>query len=381
MPTNNILLQVLASKSGKSVDELCDLIKMHFANNIITLEKIAASKPSDFDFKLGPNKPFTPESRATTQPLRQDGKADPEPEREREHKDEHELDMTTKKLITEAQFVLARIKSSLDFRQGITLYKDQDDREKGVAQLEKNINELKQNCTTLLQSCKKIMKSSASVQGAVIDLIKSDFTIDVIRKLYYKQVQDKYITYISDILSAKGMSSDNIKRANNCLKLLQRYSALKSSEEMATADNVKVIGSFYGLDETEALIAHIRIYSVNANDYIERWLNKSLDPGDAPALYSPNFETTNSSDYSEVNKCFDTINDIINANGGLILRLLSDLMHTFSTDPLYNTKPILEAICPADIGWKLSGVNDESIIDIVTSQLRNYYPDMPEPKA
>ena len=44
-------------------------------------------------------------------------------------------------------------------------------------------------------------------------------------------------------------------------------------------------------------------------------------------------------------------------------------------------KPILEAVCPADIGWKLSGVNDESIIDIVTSQLRNYYPDMPEPKA
>jgi hypothetical protein len=44
-------------------------------------------------------------------------------------------------------------------------------------------------------------------------------------------------------------------------------------------------------------------------------------------------------------------------------------------------KPILEAVCPADIGWKLSGVNDESIIGIVTSQLRNYYPDMPEPKA
>ncbi len=44
-------------------------------------------------------------------------------------------------------------------------------------------------------------------------------------------------------------------------------------------------------------------------------------------------------------------------------------------------KPILEAICPADIGWQLSGVNDENIIDNVTSQLRNYYPDMPEPKA
>ena len=44
-------------------------------------------------------------------------------------------------------------------------------------------------------------------------------------------------------------------------------------------------------------------------------------------------------------------------------------------------KPILEAICPADIGWKLRGVNDEIIIDTMTTQLRNYYPDMPEPKA
>jgi hypothetical protein len=44
-------------------------------------------------------------------------------------------------------------------------------------------------------------------------------------------------------------------------------------------------------------------------------------------------------------------------------------------------KPILEAICPADIGWKLRGVNDEIIIDTMITQLRNYYPDMPEPKA
>ena len=44
-------------------------------------------------------------------------------------------------------------------------------------------------------------------------------------------------------------------------------------------------------------------------------------------------------------------------------------------------KSILEAVCPADIGWKLSGVNDEIIIDTMTAQLRNYYPDMPEPKA
>ena len=44
-------------------------------------------------------------------------------------------------------------------------------------------------------------------------------------------------------------------------------------------------------------------------------------------------------------------------------------------------KPILEAICPANIGWKLVGKNDEEIVEIMMSQLRNYYPVVPEPKA
>jgi len=44
-------------------------------------------------------------------------------------------------------------------------------------------------------------------------------------------------------------------------------------------------------------------------------------------------------------------------------------------------KPILEAVYPANIGWKLSGMNDETIIDTVISQLRNYYPNMPEPTS
>jgi hypothetical protein len=44
-------------------------------------------------------------------------------------------------------------------------------------------------------------------------------------------------------------------------------------------------------------------------------------------------------------------------------------------------KPILEAICPADIGWQLTGLTDEKIIDTITSHLKNYYPNMPEPFA
>ena len=44
-------------------------------------------------------------------------------------------------------------------------------------------------------------------------------------------------------------------------------------------------------------------------------------------------------------------------------------------------KPILEAICPANIGWNLSGKNDEEIIETMMTQLHNYYPVVPEPKA
>ena len=44
-------------------------------------------------------------------------------------------------------------------------------------------------------------------------------------------------------------------------------------------------------------------------------------------------------------------------------------------------KPILEAICPANIGWNLAGKRDEEIIETMMTQLQNYYPIVPEPKA
>ena len=44
-------------------------------------------------------------------------------------------------------------------------------------------------------------------------------------------------------------------------------------------------------------------------------------------------------------------------------------------------KPILEAICPADIGWELSGHSDEEILDNMLLKIRNYYPHLPDPIA
>jgi monoamine oxidase len=44
-------------------------------------------------------------------------------------------------------------------------------------------------------------------------------------------------------------------------------------------------------------------------------------------------------------------------------------------------KPILEAICPAETGWALTGQSDEELLDNMLWQLRNYYPHLPDPIA
>jgi hypothetical protein len=44
-------------------------------------------------------------------------------------------------------------------------------------------------------------------------------------------------------------------------------------------------------------------------------------------------------------------------------------------------KPILEAICPADVGWSLAGQTDEELADNMLLQLRTYYPGLSDPIA
>ena len=44
-------------------------------------------------------------------------------------------------------------------------------------------------------------------------------------------------------------------------------------------------------------------------------------------------------------------------------------------------KPILEAVCPANVGWKLSGSPDDEIMDSMMMNLRAFYPDAPDPIA
>jgi hypothetical protein len=41
--------------------------------------------------------------------------------------------------------------------------------------------------------------------------------------------------------------------------------------------------------------------------------------------------------------------------------------------------PILEAVCPANVGWQLTSKSDEDIADAVLEHLRGMYPWMPDP--
>ena len=76
--------------------------------------------------------------------------------------------------------------------------------------------------------------------------------------------------------------------------------------------------------------------------------------------------------------CKDSLGDIF-ANCPMIL--------TYNPFILWNNyqhsknKPILEAICPADVGWALTGKSDEELLDSMLFQIRNYYPHLPDPIA
>ena len=82
--------------------------------------------------------------------------------------------------------------------------------------------------------------------------------------------------------------------------------------------------------------------------------------------------------YKKIQLEFDEIQEIL-CNSPMIL--------TYNPFILWNNyqysknKPILEAICPADVGWSLAGQSDEELADNMLLQLRQYYPWLPDPIA
>jgi monoamine oxidase len=84
--------------------------------------------------------------------------------------------------------------------------------------------------------------------------------------------------------------------------------------------------------------------------------------------------------YKKIQLEFDTV--FWNHDVPMILTQNEDNEYILWNNYMSSKKlPILEAICPADNGWKLVGKCDEDIVDSVMDHLKKYFIDVPFPKS
>ena len=133
----------------------------------------------------------------------------------------------------------------------------------------------------------------------------------------------------------------------------------------------------------------VEIHTTNNNVYYCSKLCITVPPGPLKDIrFSPPLDDLHKNALSKIKMgaykkiqmefCKDSLGDMF-ANCPMIL--------TYNPFILWNNyqhsknKPILEAICPADVGWALTGKSDEELLDSMLSQMRNYYPHLPNPIA
>lgn len=85
--------------------------------------------------------------------------------------------------------------------------------------------------------------------------------------------------------------------------------------------------------------------------------------------------------YKKIQLTFDSV--FWNNDAAMILTQSSSFTPYILWNNYGRTKGLamLEAICPANVGWQLSGKSDEIIADAVLEHMHNYYPQMPDPVA
>jgi monoamine oxidase len=71
--------------------------------------------------------------------------------------------------------------------------------------------------------------------------------------------------------------------------------------------------------------------------------------------------------------------DVFWCNSPMLLTCENEKYTIWNNYMTLKNKPIIEAICPADIGWALAGKSDDEIIDQIMTKLRKFYPYAPDP--
>lgn len=84
--------------------------------------------------------------------------------------------------------------------------------------------------------------------------------------------------------------------------------------------------------------------------------------------------------YKKVQLVFDK-NDVFWNDVPMLLTCDKDNYTLWNNYMCSKNKPIIEAVCPANIGWAMAGHSDEEIIDQMLTNLRVFYPEAPDPVA
>jgi monoamine oxidase len=84
--------------------------------------------------------------------------------------------------------------------------------------------------------------------------------------------------------------------------------------------------------------------------------------------------------YKKIQLVFD-YNSVFWTDAPMLLSCDRDKYTLWNNYMCSKNKPIIEAVCPADIGWGLAGHSDEEIVDTMMTNLRTFYPEAPDPVA
>ena len=84
--------------------------------------------------------------------------------------------------------------------------------------------------------------------------------------------------------------------------------------------------------------------------------------------------------YKKIQLVFD-YNSVFWTDAPMLLSCDRDKYTLWNNYMCSKNKPIIEAVCPADIGWGLAGHSDEEIVDTMMTNLRTFYPGAPDPVA
>ena len=382
--TNKILIKALSSIINKAQtsyvatpEKICSAIIAHFKNTRGAMSRVSAMSrvktiskhnASDYDYKLSPNiidmlREFHLQSEFLDYIIGELSRAEEQEEAPTEKKPKHEEtddepdDEADKILYDEVKYLC--FDSDIDCREEIKTILRQfniyNSTNEPINNLISAIQFLLLRAKAYVNSGKTLTSEQREKQnifmkkierdrlGACYSFVYTDSTVNptlnraVLETLYPQRMKQMYYDYLDDV--DKQASIDEVdhkkkrEKRRNCLLYLASLIRKKQANDLSTQRTIAYVADFYNqkygsISDTEAHIQHIYTYAKLANKYIaEFFVSERQQPSDA-----------------DIRDCFRSIDKIIFAHDGLILKLSAFIIQRILIDPIAKAREILEHI-------------------------------------